>query len=64
MMGFEASELPFSFARNLLELEENIRNFNEKSYQDNLCAFFNKIGMRDSGKGAQSIAKIILEKLK
>ena len=61
---FETSELPFSFARNLLELEENIRNFNEKSYQDNLCAFFNKIGMRDSGKGAQSIAKIILEKLK
>lgn len=61
---FETSELPFSFARNLLELEENIRNFDEKSYQDNLRSFFNKIGMRDSGKGAQNIAKIILENLK
>lgn len=60
---FPNEQLPFTFAKDITELEENIRSFNSILYQNKVDSFFDKIGLQDSGNGAQSIAKIVMEKL-
>lgn len=61
---FDFSELPFLYAQNDSSLIQNIINFNEKSYKDNLKKFTKSIGLSESGKASIKVSKIILEHLK
>lgn len=60
---FEQKDLPFSFAKTEDELKEHILNFQESAYQEKTLDFFNKIGMQESGNGAENIANIVLEQI-
>lgn len=61
---FDFSELPFLYAQNDSSLIQNIINFNEKSYKDDLKKFTKSIGLSEAGKASINVSKIILEHLK
>ena len=60
---FSLDQLPFSLAQSSRELEENIAAFSGDAYRRACRQFKESIGLTDSGRGAQVIADIILEKL-
>lgn len=60
---FPVSELPFSIAKSVKELQDNILSFNNKDFDNKVEQFKKKIGFEDSGNGAKNIAKIVLEHL-
>ena len=63
-MEFTFDELPFPLSKSETELIQNIQSFDLKKYQMNVEEFYNKIGFVDSGKGAEMVANMIIERLK
>lgn len=59
---FSFSELPFSYAKTVEELLNNIFVFDNKNYIRKCDEFFSKIGMNEDGLGAETIGNIIIEK--
>ena len=58
---FDLSELPFYLCLNEKELIESIRCFNKKIYIKNLNAFFEKVGLNETGKASYEVARRIME---
>nr|WP_295574194.1 CDP-glycerol glycerophosphotransferase family protein [uncultured Intestinibacter sp.] len=63
-MYFSIEEVPFTIAESEIDLITNINNFNYDEYRYNCNAFKNKIGFNDSGKGAEIITNIIINKIR
>ena len=63
-MYFSIEEVPFTIAESEIDLITNINNFNYNEYRYNCNAFKNKIGFNDSGKGAEIITNIIINKIR
>ncbi len=57
LMRFD--ELPFSVAESDIELEKNIRNFDEQQYQHNLRDFLDGIGSHEDGHSGERAAEFI-----
>lgn len=56
-------ELPFPIATTNDELENVIRSFDQKKYEDRLCKFNNAIGLVFDGNASKRIAKVICDNL-
>lgn len=56
---FSESELPFSFARNNVQLAYTIMDFDERSYGEQLSHFFGSIGACDCGNASQIVVNLI-----
>lgn len=56
----ELKELPFSQAETEVELLENIRNFSDQSYRDNVKMFLDKLGNHEDGKASSRIVNDII----
>ena len=58
---YEMEELPFPYAKNNDELENNIVNFDENSYLEKWMAFKKRMGLKETGHAARDIAEKINE---
>lgn len=56
---YEMEELPFPYARNNDELEENVRKFDFNEYLNLWNAFKLRMGLHETGHAAQDIAELI-----
>lgn len=56
---FDIYNLPFPLAENNKKMSENIRNFNEERYHEELQALFAQVGLCDMGNACQSVVKWI-----
>lgn len=56
---FSFSELPFPLATNNEELFNNIINFNQVKYVNEICEFNKKAGLKDQGNASENVLKII-----
>ena len=54
---YEMEELPFPYATNNDELEQNIKVFNEKNYLQKWDAFTVRMGLNETGHAAKDIAE-------
>lgn len=63
-MEFSMDELPFPACKTEDELLNTIDNFVEKDYKARVDAFFQKIGLSDTGHGAEFVADIIEKRVK
>jgi CDP-glycerol glycerophosphotransferase len=61
---YEMEELPFPYAKNNVELTENIRNFNYDEYIKKWEAFKVRTGLYETGHAAKDIAYVINEYIK
>lgn len=61
---FNINELPYPLAQNNSELEAIITNFDEERYKMNLINFQRRVGLREDGKGAETIMNYITEKIR
>lgn len=61
---YEMEDLPFPYARNNEELEQNILAFDEKEYKNAWSAFKLKTGLFETGHAAKDIAFLINEFMK
>ena len=52
-------DTPFPIATNNVELNDIIQNYDINKYKNKLKIFYNKIGLKETGKSSQKIAKII-----
>lgn len=62
-MYFSIDDVPFTMAENEEQLVINIQNFVSENYKYDCNKFKKKIGFSDSGKGAKTIADIIIKKI-
>lgn len=58
---FEFDELPFPVATNNEELMNNIINFDQVKYEQDVDNFNNKVGLKDTGDAARQIVDVILK---
>ncbi len=58
---YEMEELPFPYATNNDELEQNILSFDEKEYLRRWDAFCVRMGLNETGHAAADIAGKIME---
>lgn len=61
-LHFSFDEIPFSKAETFDELIGNIRDFNKNRYNKKCDLFFEKIGLEESGNGAEIIGNIVIDK--
>lgn len=61
---YEMDELPFPYARNNEELEQNILKFDGKKYLDSWIRFKERTGFYESGHAGKDIAHVINEFIK
>ena len=52
-------ELPFSFAENNDELEDNILNFDDSVYQQKLDKFHKELDLVEDGKAGERVFNLI-----
>ena len=62
-LEFSMDELPFGIAKNEDEFVDCINKFSANDYSSRLTAFYDKIGLEDSGKGPKVIADIIEKRI-
>lgn len=60
---FSMNELPFSFASNIDELEQNILKFDSKEYEIKFDSFMRELGVVESGHAAVDVAHRILKEI-
>lgn len=58
-LNFKMEELPFIYAKTNDELEEAIINFDNKLYNRRIDAFFELVGLNETGKSCEIISKLI-----
>ena len=58
-MYFNYEELPFPIAHNERELYDNIIDYDKEGYKARQQAFFEDIGVTESGKASEKVAKLI-----
>ena len=61
---FELNELPFPITHDTKDLLDAICNFDKICYREKLKSFFDRVGMYESGCAAETVARLIMEKLK
>lgn len=61
---FNFRELPCSLAESQIQLENNIKTFDEDKYLRRCSEFFEKIGFREPGTASKTVADLIISKLK
>lgn len=57
---WKPGELPFSFAKTNLQLQEDIKTFDLEAYHDCLRDFFKKISLVEDGHASERVADVIL----
>lgn len=57
---WKPGELPFSFAKTNLQLQEDIKTFDLEAYHDRLRDFFKKISLVEDGHASERVADVIL----
>lgn len=62
-LEFSFDELPFPLDKTIDKVCERIRQFNQSEYQKKCDTFYKKIGMVDSGCGAEIIADTIMKNI-
>ena len=60
---FDLEKLPFNLAKNNDELIDKMKKFDNKKYLDELDKFYKSVGLNETGKSSQEIAKIILKEM-
>ena len=61
---FELNELPFPITHDMKDLLDAICDFDKTCYRERLKSFFDHVGMYESGCAAETVARLIMEKLK
>ncbi|MBE5961186.1 MAG: hypothetical protein E7256_07340 [Lachnospiraceae bacterium] len=61
---FDYYTLPYPIAANTEEMIQNITNFSEELYKDNLQSFFDIVALKESGRAAEAVAEKVLEKVR
>ena len=56
---FDYNDLPYTIANNNEELINNITNFDNDIYQIKLKEFFDKIGLKETGKASKEVVNVI-----
>ena len=56
---FKFCELPFSLAKNDIELSENINNYDEMKYRNKILDFKKKLGSYEDGHACERVCKLI-----
>ena len=60
---FNLHSLPFVLAESNDELAQNIKNYDEKVYRKTLIAFYNELGLNETGKSTEYVVNEILERI-
>ncbi len=60
---FEMEELPFPYARNMEELYQCIRDFDQEAYTQKVDKFIEKLGYLADGKASERIVDFLIEKM-
>lgn len=61
---FDFRELPCSLAENEDELLDNIHNYSDTQFVKNCDIFFNEIGFHEPGNASETVANLIVRKIK
>ena len=61
---FDYYKLPFPVATNIKELISICNEYDKNNYMNRLKAFYNKIGLKETGSSAKKIANIIIKECK
>lgn len=60
-MYFDIRKLPFPLSENEDELHSIIRKFDTEKYRKNLKSFYNDLGLNETGKSSEAVAKKIMD---
>lgn len=58
-LDINIKDLPFSMSKTEIDLINRIETFEKKAYIDSIDRFYARYGLKDTGNGARTIAKII-----
>ena len=63
-LEFDFEQLPFPVVQTEDAFVDAIRKFNISNYKEKVTSFYDSIGYKDSGKGAEYVARIIVKHIK
>ena len=60
---FDLNELPFEMNTSLSALEQSILQFDDTAYREKIDQFCKRIGLQETGHGAEQVSKILIQHL-
>lgn len=60
---FDLNELPFEMNTSLSVLEQSILQFDDTAYREKIDQFCKRIGLQETGHGAEQVSKILIQHL-
>lgn len=60
---FDLNELPFEMNTSQSALEQSILQFNDTAYREKIDQFSKRIGLQETGHGAEQVSKILMQHL-
>ena len=63
-LEFDFEQLPFPVVQTEDAFVDAIRNFDISNYKEKVTSFYDSIGYKDTGKGADYLARIIIKHIK